>query len=160
MFQGYVLHVVSAASEWIMCLAQLVFFVTFIGEFKQYSISAPEVSIINRLLEREYPYRDPFRGGEDTPIGGSKGGHQGCIIPAPSPIPFILCSFQEKLGKIIGWRPHLGSCPPHLKNPGSATDFCPRAWPSLPPPRGQDQRKDLGRETKGTPSPLVNGHTN
>ena len=34
---------VSAASEWIMAVAQLLFFVTFVREFKQYSISAPEV---------------------------------------------------------------------------------------------------------------------
>ncbi len=42
-FQGFVLHVVSAACEWLMCVSQLAFFLTFVREFKEYSMSAPEV---------------------------------------------------------------------------------------------------------------------
>ena len=53
--QGFELHVISAASEWIMCVSQLSFFLTFVKEFKHYALSTPEVSHSNTCLYFECP---------------------------------------------------------------------------------------------------------
>ena len=50
-------------------------------------------------------------------IGGSKGGHQGCVPPLGVQILSFSCSFWQKIDKIIGfWE----LAPPPWENPGSA----------------------------------------
>ena len=54
-------------------------------------------------------------------IGGSEG--TGNVPPPPPEPKFLSCSFREKNGQIVGWRPLRGWRP--LGNPGSATDYEP-----------------------------------
>ena len=49
-FQGYESHILSAASEWAIALCLLIFFATYISDFKKISLSSPELRIIIRRV--------------------------------------------------------------------------------------------------------------
>ena len=44
--QGFVPHIISTASEWTMCVSELVFFLTYANEFQKMSMTRPEVTIV------------------------------------------------------------------------------------------------------------------
>ena len=53
--------------------------------------------------------------------GGSKGGHEGRMLPPGGPNSFNFMQFSGKYGKIICWRPPWELAPPPRGNPGSTT---------------------------------------
>ena len=62
-FQGYAEHLVSTISEWLIAVADVIFFATFYKEFKQFRVHAPKIVYYNSdALKEALPNVGPNNG--------------------------------------------------------------------------------------------------